>query len=302
MKCTRAVNTESAGHYKPSAAAGMPKFRPKKRLGQHFLVDPGIVNKIISHAGFQVSDYVLEIGPGKGELTFPLAGSVGHVIAVEKDAHLTCLLKEKLSKAGIKNVTVVNHDILTFDFNKIESSLKFQVIGNLPYNISSPFLGKLIENRNLVGRAILMFQEEVAERITASPGGKIYGALTLVIQYYAQSTSLFKVPKESFYPRPKVDSMVVELDFKRPYPRPASDEFIFKKMVKAAFAHRRKTLLNSLKGSFSFLDREMILDGMEKCSINPDARAEALDMDDFLCLSSVFKTERYLNIDKKMQE
>lgn len=202
LKYTKTINTGTASHYKASAEVGVPRFRPKKRLGQHFLVDPKIVNKIISHAGFQAPDYVLEIGPGKGALTFPLARSVGHVVAVEKDAYLTSLLKDKLYKTGIKNVTLINHDILTFDFYEIWSSFstKPQIIGNLPYNISSPFLEKLIENRNLVDRAILMFQVEVAKRITAPPGGKIYGALTLLIQYYAQSTVLFEVPREAFFP------------------------------------------------------------------------------------------------------
>lgn len=300
LKYTRAINNRSASHYKASAEGGVPGFRPKKRLGQHFLVDPNIVNKIISHAGFQAPDYVLEIGPGKGALTFPLARSVGHVVAVEKDAYLASLLKDKLYKTGIKNVTVVNHDILTFDFHEIGSSfsIKPQIIGNLPYNISSPFLEKLIENRNLVDRAILMFQVEVAKRITAPPGGKIYGALSLLIQYYAQSTVLFEVPGEAFFPRPKVDSMVVELDFKHPYPRRTADESNFKRVVKAAFAHRRKTLLNSLKSSFTSWDREVILDGMKKCSISSETRAESLDMDSFLCLASVLKDERYFEIDK----
>ncbi len=303
MKYFRSLNTGSASHYEASAGVSVPKFRPKKSLGQHFLVDPKIVNKIISHAGFRGSDLVLEIGPGKGALTFPLARSVDHVVAVEKDTHLIYLLKGKLFKAGIRNVTVINHDILTFDFKKIASSfsIKPQIIGNLPYNISSPFLEKLIEYRNLVSKAILMFQVEVAKRITSHPGGKIYGALTLLIQYYAQSAILFEVPRTAFFPRPKVDSMVVELDFERPYPRRTADESNFKKVVKGAFAHRRKTLFNSLKSSYPSWDREVILDGMKKCAINPETRAEMLDMDDFLCLASVLKTGRCFGIDKRIR-
>lgn len=266
-------------------------FRPKKSLGQHFLVDPEIIRKIIARAGFQVSDLVLEIGPGLGALTLPLAQSVGHVVAVEKDPYLMGLLDKKLSRAGITNVTLVNHDILTYDFHDTGICLpqKIQVIGNLPYNISSPFLEKLIENRSLIGRAVLMFQLEVARRLSASPGGKAYGAITLVLQYHACTAILVEAPKEAFYPAPKVDSMVLELDFERPYPRHAIDEADFKKLVKSAFAHRRKTLLNSLKGFSPSWDREALSGAMKKCGIDPERRAETLDMDEFLCLSSALK-------------
>ena len=263
-------------------------LRPKKRLGQHFLVDRGTIQRIISHAGFQPSDIVLEIGPGQGALTFPLARSVGQVFAVEKDSHLAGLLKDKLSRAGIANVTLVNQDILKWDFNEISmpSSVKIQVIGNLPYNISSPFLEKLVENRSLVSRAVLMFQLEVARRLTASPGSKAYGAMTLMIGYHAKPKAFFEVSSEAFFPRPKVNSMVLELDFNRPYPRRAVHDADLKRVVKGAFAHRRKTLLNSLKGFFPSWNREMILEAMKKCGINPGTRAETLDMDKFLCLST----------------
>ncbi|MCD6297776.1 MAG: ribosomal RNA small subunit methyltransferase A [Deltaproteobacteria bacterium] len=263
-------------------------LRPKKRLGQHFLVDHGIIEQIISRAGFQPSDMVLEIGPGQGALTFPLARSVGHVVAVEKDTRLAGLLEEKLSRAGIDNVTLVNEDILKWEFNELPnlSSEKIQVIGNLPYNISSPFLEKLIDNRNLVSRAVLMFQLEVARRLTASPGSKAYGAMTLMVRYHARPTAFFEVSAEAFFPRPKVNSMVLELDLERPYPRRAVHDADLKRVVKGAFAHRRKTVLNSLKGFFPSWNREMILEAMRKCGIDPGTRAETLDMDEFLCLGT----------------
>ena len=268
-----------------------PGFRPQKRLGQHFLADHRIIQKIIDRARFRVFDLVLEIGPGQGALTLPLARSVGHVVAVEKDPDLTSLLREKLSRSGITNVTLVNHDILQWDFHEIKplSSTRIQVIGNLPYNISSPFLEKLIDNRDIVARAVLMFQLEVAKRLIALSGGKIYGAMTLFIQYHAQCTALFEVPKTAFFPRPKVDSMVLELDFERPYPRRAAHEASFKKVVKGAFSHRRKTLLNSLMGFCPSWNREALLEGMNKCGIDPGRRAETLDMDEFLCLESALK-------------
>lgn len=263
-------------------------FRPKKRLGQHFLKDKGIISEIIKKARFEQSDQVLEIGAGLGALTLPLAGSVHLISAIEKDPSLTDMLKKRLSSAGINNVILVNDDILKLDFNRLRkmTEKKIKIIGNLPYNISSPILEKLVENRNLVSRAILMFQAELARRLIARPGNKDYGAMTVLIQYHAHLSPLLEVPKESFYPRPKVDSMVLELDFERPHTRRIEDEANFKTVVKGAFAHRRKTLLNSLKQAVFALSREEILGALEKCGIDPHKRAETLDIDDFLCLSS----------------
>jgi len=263
-------------------------FRPKKKLGQHFLKDKGIIREIIHRARFEQSDEALEIGAGLGALTLPLAGSVHLILAVEKDPRLTDMLRKRLSHEGIHNVILMNEDILRVDFNRLlhMTAKKIKVVGNLPYNISSPLLEKLVENRNLVSRAILMFQFELARRLIASPGNKEYGAMTVLIQYHARLSPLLQVPKEAFYPRPKVDSMVLELDFERPHPRNAEDEAKFKMVVKAAFAHKRKTLLNSLKGALFSLSKEEILAMLEKCSIDPRRRAETLDIDDFLCLTS----------------
>ncbi|UCF82389.1 MAG: ribosomal RNA small subunit methyltransferase A [Desulfobacteraceae bacterium] len=262
-------------------------FRAKKRLGQHFIIEPEIIHKIISLAGFQSSDVVLEIGPGLGALTLPLSRIVGRVVAVEKDAHLVTLLQKRLSRAGITNVKLINHDILKWDIHEITlpSSTGIQVIGNLPYNISSPVLDKLIRNRNVLTRAVLMFQAEVGKRLTASPGGKAYGAMTLLVQYHAHTRMLLEVSKDAFNPKPKVDSIVLELDFKMPYPKRGIDEDKFSKMVKASFAHRRKTMLNSLRGVSPSWNRDVLLDAMKKCGIDPKRRAETLDMDEFLCLT-----------------
>ena len=263
-------------------------FRPKKRLGQHFLRDVGIVHKIIHKARLDPSEYVLEIGSGLGALTIPLAGSVHQVVAVEKDPRLAEMLKKRLALDDINNVRLINDDILKLELEGVPPlpTKKMKVIGNLPYNISSPFLEKLVENRNLVSKAILMFQLEVARRLCASPGGKEFGAMTVLIQYHAQVSPLFEVSKASFYPRPKVDSMVLELDFERPHPRRAQDEAKFKMVVKGAFAHRRKTLLNSLKRSLSSRTSQEILAALHKCEIDPGKRAETLNIDHFLCLTT----------------
>lgn len=265
----------------------MPGLNPRRKLGQHFLVDDKVIDYIIRGARFEPNNPVIEIGPGRGALTLPLARVIDHLFAVEKDSRLTDSLRKRLKKEGMTNVTLINEDILKWDFQnaKERTDSRLQVIGNLPYSISSPILYKLIENRSIIGRAILMFQLEVAERLTAVPSKKAYGALTLFIQYYASVRPLIRVNKKSFYPSPKVDSMVIELDFTRPYPERTTSETDFKTVVNGAFAHRRKTILNSLKNSIHndvFLNN--ILTALEKCGIDPSRRAETLHMDEFLCL------------------
>jgi 16S rRNA (adenine1518-N6/adenine1519-N6)-dimethyltransferase len=265
------------------------RFRPKKRLGQHFLINAKIISQIIDLARFQSSDRVLEIGPGKGALTFPLAAMVKHLTAVEKDATLAQGLEEKLSSAGMANVTVVNEDILSFDLQQMISApnQKVQLIGNLPYNITSPLLEKIMECRDIIQRAVLMLQEEVARRIVALPGTKTYGSLSLLVQYYARPRLLMGVPKEHFRPRPKVDSAILEFDFGRPYHKRASDDEVFKRVVKGAFSHRRKKIINSLSHGSHQWNRDMLLAAMNRCAIDPGIRAEHLSMDDFLCLTEV---------------
>lgn len=267
-------------------------FQPKKRLGQHFLRDEGIVRKIIHKARVDPSDHVLEIGSGLGALTIPLAALVHHVVAVEKDPRLAEMLKKRLARDDISNVRVINEDILKLELEGIPRlpAKKIKVLGNLPYNISTPFLERLVENRNLVSRAVLMFQLELARRLTASPGNKQFGAMTVLVQYYAHISPLLEVSKASFYPRPKVDSMVLDLDFERPHPRRAEDEAKFKMVVKGAFAHRRKTLLNSLKRTLSPRTSHEILYALRKCAIDPGKRAETLNIDHFLCLTSALSS------------
>jgi 16S rRNA (adenine1518-N6/adenine1519-N6)-dimethyltransferase len=268
-------------------------LRPDKRLGQHFLVNPEIPNRIVSLAGFAPSDVVVEIGPGRGALTFPLSKAVSRIVAIEKDARLANRLRERLTDLGIRNVTVVCEDILRSDLDAIFPPLsgKIQIIGNLPYNISSPVLEKLIRRRDRLDRAVLMFQKEVADRLTAVPGAKGYGALTVMIRYHARTKRLLPVSRTAFYPVPKVDSMVVEVDFGQPYPCRGVEEADFRKTVKSAFAHRRKTLLNSLKASLPGRPPGVFLKGMAACGIDPERRAETLDMDAFLCLASIWNSD-----------
>lgn len=247
-----------------------------------------MIHEIIYRAAFDRSDHILEIGAGLGALTLPLAGSVRKISAVEKDVRLTRLLGKKLSREGVENVTLINADILKFDFNELHRlpGEKIQVIGNLPYNISSPFLETLINNRKLVSRAILMFQIELARRLVSAPGNKAYGAITILIRYHAHISSLIEVAGSAFHPRPKVGSMVLELDFDRPHPKRAEDEKLFTTVVRSAFAYRRKKILNSFKGSPIPYPDEALMQALERCGIDPGRRAEELDIDDFLCLTA----------------
>jgi 16S rRNA (adenine1518-N6/adenine1519-N6)-dimethyltransferase len=262
-------------------------FRPTKKLGQHFLRDPSLIRQIVRRARFGPDAVVVEIGPGLGALTLPLSESVRQVIAIEKDSRLVEILKNRLARKGIQNVILINEDVLKTDFPEKARSFgeKIQVIGNLPFNISSPFLEKLIQSRQVVNRAVLTFQAEVGHRLAASPGNKRYGAMTVLVQYHAQISSLIEIPKEAFYPPPKVGSTVVELDFTAPHAPKAKDEMAFRKIVKGAFAHRRKTLINSLKATFPEWSQERILVGLKTSGIDPKKRAEMLGIDDFIRLT-----------------
>ena len=184
---------------------------------------------MIAQAGFDPSCTVLEIGAGFGALTLPLAGSVRRVLAVEKDPQLLAALQKNLEASGMHNVTPIAEDILRLDLSALDlpAGQTFQVLGNLPFNISSPVLDKLILNRHLMRRAVLTFQREVARRLMASPGNKEYGAMTVLVQYHARVSPLLEIAKEAFYPKPKVGSMVLEFDFERPHPARAADAYKF---------------------------------------------------------------------------
>ena len=269
-------------------------LRPDKRLGQHFLRDRSVISEIIERSGFLESDDVLEIGPGLGALTIPLAGRVNRVTAVEKDARLAETLNKRLSQEGIKNVTLINDDILKVDPGKIfgPGEGRIRAIGNLPYNISSPFLEMLFRYRHLIRNAVLMFQYEFAERLLAAPGGKDYGALTVLMRYNSEISPLIHVSREAFYPRPKVGSMVVRIDLERIHERRAGDDGFFSAVVKGAFAHRRKTILNSLGGTLTSWGNKELREALTLCAIDPVRRAETLDIDEFITLADTMKKQK----------
>jgi len=269
-------------------------IRPRKRLGQNFLEDPAVIEKIISHAGFDKNDVVVEIGSGLGALTIPILPYIYHLVAIEKDLLLITILKERLSLKEKEKITFISGDVLKLDFKEIYDTFnqKIRIIGNLPYNISSPFLEKLIINRDYIKNAILMFQYEFAQRLTGRPGNKEYGALSVISQYYATISPLIKIKRDAFYPKPRVDSMVLEMDFAKPYPLQAENEVMFRKTVKAAFSCRRKTILNSLERGMGFASKEIITKALTECLIDPKRRAETLSIDEYIYLSSALMPDK----------
>ncbi|MFZ5996569.1 MAG: 16S rRNA (adenine(1518)-N(6)/adenine(1519)-N(6))-dimethyltransferase RsmA [Nitrospirota bacterium] len=247
----------------------------KKHLGQNFLFDPSILTRIVEAAGISAEDTVVEIGPGHGSLTRLLARAARKVIAIELDPELY----QKLSEAPLlpNNVTLVFDDALKYRYEELES---FKVVANIPYYITTPIIFRLLDAKKHITSMTLTIQREVAERIVASPGTKDYGALSIGVQFYANPRIEFIVPRSAFRPVPKVDSAVVHiqiLDKPRAWVR---DEKLFFKVVKTAFAQRRKTLSNALKPLSKDI-REMLAEA----GIDPIRRAETLSIEEFAKLA-----------------
>ena len=263
---------------------------PKKQLGQNFLSDPSTAKMIASLAEITPEDVILEIGAGLGALTIPIAQAAKRVYAVEKDSQLTGLLKTELLVNRLSNVELMEEDILKFDIKKLadNSGQRILVMGNLPYNISSQIIIKLIKSRAAVIKAVLMFQKELAMRITAQPGGKDYGRLAVMLGYCAKIKKLADVKAHQFFPKPKVDSQIIEIQFLETVKYPAKDEAFFFKVVKAAFGQRRKTLRNALAGSEMNIDTKTAQNMLDKAGIDPSLRAEALTISQFVTLSNAF--------------
>jgi len=258
--------------------------RPLKRLGQHFLTDPGLMEEMLDRAGISASDRVVELGAGKGILTIPLARRVERMVAVEVDPFLIPVLKKQLKIFPEGRVRLSQGDIMKLDYKALSEELggKLTVVGNIPYQLTSPILFQLLDAKACLARALLTMQKEVGVRLLGAPCTKAYGILTVLVSYVAAARPVMEIPASAFHPRPKVDSLSVLLDFSRPHPRRARDENIFKKLVRAAFAHRRKTLKNALK-SFLETDPSPML---ESLGINPERRPETLNMDEWIKISN----------------
>lgn len=249
--------------------------RARKRFGQHFLHDRNIIDKILHAVGVQEGDSFLEIGPGQGALTFPLLQRCKKLTAVELDRDLVPLLNREATRFG--ELTVINADILTFEFDSLPQQ-KYRVVGNLPYNISTPLMFHLLESADKIQDMHFMVQKEVAQRIVAKVGNSHYGRLSIMMQYQCRCEYLFEVPPGCFTPPPKVDSAIIRLI---PHSEPefeVGDRQVFANIVQTAFGQRRKTISNSLK---SMISRDIF----EDCNINPQLRAENLSALDFARLS-----------------
>ena len=261
---------------------------PKKQFGQNFLSDPKTAEMIVSRSGISKEDIVLEIGAGLGALTVPLALAAGKVYAVEKDINLLPLLRSELLAKNIDNVSIMNENILDTDIESTAAKhgRKIVVIGNLPYNISSQVLVKLIIQRKYLSRAVLMFQKELSERICAKPGCKDYGRISVMLRYCADIGKIADVKASLFFPRPKIDSQIIEIRFKVSPDFPADDEKFFFRVIKAAFGKRRKTLKNSLSGSELEIDAQTAVSALKSAGIDPARRAETLTVEEFVKLSN----------------
>ncbi|MHB1688569.1 MAG: 16S rRNA (adenine(1518)-N(6)/adenine(1519)-N(6))-dimethyltransferase RsmA [Ignavibacteriaceae bacterium] len=253
----------------------MDKFRPLKRFGQNYLVDENILRKIAEEINPAKDDFMLEIGPGLGALTKFIFERVDNLTAVEIDERVIENLSSKFP-----GINLINKDILELDIKSlsVEKKSKVRIAGNIPYNLTSPILFRMIENIEYINDAVLMIQLEVAQRINAKRGTKDYGILAVLIQYFADVELCFKVSPNVFYPKPKVFSAVIHLRFKDSR-MPAEEKKYFIKVVKAAFGNRRKTLKNSLSNSI-FANLNFADSG-----IDLSLRAEQLFIEDFVRLA-----------------
>ena len=245
----------------------------RKRFGQNFLVDDQIVNRIVTTISPKKSDNIVEIGPGKGALTFPLLQNLDHLSVIEIDRDLISLLKLKKQD----KLTIYEADALKFDYGLISDNLR--IVGNLPYNISSPLLFRLLSSKNQIIDMTFMLQKEVVDRIVASHGSKTYGRISVMMQAFFEVESMFTVPKESFDPQPKIESAILYLKTRT---KPLTENIkLLEKIVKISFSQRRKTLKNCLKSILS----------QEQTKIDLSQRAEMLSVENFITLMKDYEKQ-----------
>jgi 16S rRNA (adenine1518-N6/adenine1519-N6)-dimethyltransferase len=253
------------------------QHRPRKRFGQNFLVDAGIIERIVNAVNAKDTDAIIEIGPGQGALTDRLVDSCAHLDVIEIDRDLAAEFRWRYESRN--NFTLHNQDVLKFDFHTLPPVAGgYRLIGNLPYNISTPLLFHLFESRQLFRDMLFMLQLEVVDRMTADPGGKSSGRLGIMTQYYCRVEKLFRVPPTAFSPQPKVESAIVRLVPYTELPCPARDTAMLEKVVRTAFSQRRKTLQNSLK---SLADKHVL----STLGIDGSRRPETLSLEEYVTIS-----------------
>ena len=251
------------------------------RLGQNFLISPGVVRAVVEAAEIEPGDRVLEIGPGIGTLTQGLLEAGAEVTAVELDKKLPAVLAETLK--GYEHLNVVQGDILKTDIAALMGGAPFKVAANLPYYITTPILLSLLEQKLPITRIVTMVQKEVAERMTAPPGGRDYGALSVAVQYYTEPEIVLDVPPNCFLPAPEVDSAVIVCAVRQTPAVTVKDEKLFFRIVKAAFGQRRKTLSNALKTTGA--SKEEIGKALDKAKVDAARRGETLSLVEFAAVA-----------------
>jgi len=263
------------------------QIRPVRNLGQSFLVDNNITSRIVEASKVAEGDTVVEIGAGLGAMTAMIATRVKRVIAIEIDPKLVKVLESEL--AGMSNIEIIERDVLRYDFSSpLTGSGRVQVVGNIPYNVSSQIIFRLLEFRKHISTATLMLQREVADRITAPPGTKAYGILSVILSMYAKVRHVMTVSATCFYPVPKVDSAVLRLGMREEPLCQMGNDIIFIETVKAAFAMRRKTLANNLKGMPRLCGRGVDpLSLLREAGIDGGRRGETLSVEEFAKLSEI---------------
>lgn len=254
------------------------EHQPRKRFGQNFLHDPAIIARIHAAIGVRAGERLLEIGPGQGAITHGLLTAAGALDAVELDRDLIEPLRQRLGSLG--DLRIHNVDALQFDLRELTGAgERLRIVGNLPYNISTPILFHFLEQSDCIRDLHLMLQKEVVERIVADPGSKVYGRLSVMVQSVCEADSLFRIGPGAFTPAPKVESAFLRLRPLRPRPYPIDDPAFHARLVAAAFGQRRKTLRNSL---FKLIDQSLF----EETGIDPTLRAENLDVASYARLAN----------------
>lgn len=262
-------------------------FNLTKGLGQNFLVDGNVIDHIIGAAEITDNDCILEVGPGIGTLTQYLCEKAKKVVSIEIDRQLEEIHHETLPYANLK---LIYADFMKVDltalFNENFKNENVKVVANIPYYITTPIVMRLLEEKLPLDSITVMVQKEVANRFSSSPGSKDYGAITAVIQYYADPKLAFIVPKTVFIPQPKVDSAVIVMELHKEPPVHVVDEAIFFKLVKGAFGQRRKTLVNSVSGTIPDIKKDELLSIITKLGFNPAIRGEKLSINDFALIAN----------------
>lgn len=267
-------------------------FAFQKKFGQNFLIDGHVIHKILAAAEVTGEDFVLEIGPGIGTMTQYLAEAAREVVAVEIDKMLIPILQDTLQ--GYDNVTIMNEDILKVDIRALAEEKNggkpIKVVANLPYYITTPIIMGLFENHVPLYNMTVMVQKEVAGRMQAAPGTKEYGALSLAVQYYADTYIAANVPPNCFIPRPKVGSAVIRLNAWQQPPVSVEDERFMFSLIRASFNQRRKTLQNSLVNGGIAVTKEQIAQALEEMNLPVSVRGESLTLEQFARLSNLLKS------------